>query len=277
MKKKNDCNLKRIDKPICLRLLLKNDIKRLNALSAENLSDIDKSVHEIRKFLKTTLSLLLLYRTKYVWDQYPVWKSYFKRISKQYAAIREFYVYKQTFNKIIGNIKYLDNKFADELAQHFELKDESKIEKDVNIKETIRQLNESALEISTTLENLDFKNSLLKKNYTRTFRKTKKLFKNLTLNSPSADYHKFRIWCKNFYLQHSALHSLGLQMKPSCKAKKIDKITEYLGDEHDLELFYQYMRKNSMKFSNNVNLYFLVKIKKLRSKAIHQYLKILKS
>ncbi len=130
--------LDKIDKPVCLQLLLEKDIKKLNSLSDENLLEFPNSIHAIRKFLKTTLSVLSFFKDQCDRDQYLISKSHFKTISKQYTLIRELYTCKKIYNQFEDKLKALDKNIVAELRRHYELKNDNIVWDEINIKGIIQ-------------------------------------------------------------------------------------------------------------------------------------------
>ena len=106
---------------------------------------------------------------------------------------------------------------------------------------------------------------LLNKSVLNTFKKSKKLYLKLSLSSTSEDFHKFRTCCKDNYLQQSVL-ILNKLRNPSNHIKSLYKLTEYLGQEHDLQLFKDYLKMHFPELSKLSNSFFNLRIKKLRIK-----------
>jgi len=255
---------------INLHLLLENDIHLLTSFSEENLLDIDKSIHEIRKSLKSILSILLLYKVQLVRTQYINWRSHFKAIAKQFASFRESYVYLQTFNRVEEDLKNAEKSSFIELRKHLENNYKLLVKENKKIKDTIRQLRESIITISISVENSHISSDLklLEKSHRKTVQKTKQLFKTLTLSSSAEDYHKFRKWCRYLYFQEAVLKRLDKKKGVSKEIGKLHKITDYLGYEHDLQLFYLYLRKQFTDMFEIIQPFLLLKIKKLRKKVL---------
>jgi len=105
------------------------------------------------------------------------------------------------------------------------------------------------------------------------FDKSRRLFKKLNISSSAEEYHRFRKWCKIYYHQLLVLNRIGLE-KMSKKNKKLYKLTEFLGDEHDLQEFYQYLLTYFPELSQLSEAMFRLEIKKLRKKALALYPKI---
>lgn len=255
--------------------MLEKDLNTLHSFSGEYLFNIDKSIHKIRKSLKSISAILLLYKVQFGKLQYLSSKSFIKTIAKQFGVVREPYVYLQTFHQIEDKLKEIDISYLDELRCHLELH-YNLIVKDNKIdKERIQQGNESIVKLTETLNNLhvSFKFKPLKRRLLISFQKSKRLFKMLNLNSTAGEYHAFRKWCKIYYFQQAALNRIG-SVKTSGKNKKLFKLTEYLGKEHDLQLFYQYLTAHFPELSQLSETLLRFKIKRIRKKVLMLYPKI---
>lgn len=164
MNSKNDNGLNKIGKSVNLQLMLEKDINTLNSFSGEDLSNIDKSIHKIRKSLKSISAILLLYKVQFDQSPYLSSKSFIKRLTKQYGILREPFVYLQTFTQIEDKFKDFGSGNLDELRNHLELKYDL-IVKDIKSRnETIQQGNESIVKLTETLNNIhaNFKRKPLK-------------------------------------------------------------------------------------------------------------------
>lgn len=276
MKAKYGSGLSQIDLPINLKVLLKNNINTIITFSGENLLNIDKSVHEIRRSLKAILAILLLFKVQFDRVQYLNWKSYFQSFLKQFAASRESFVFLQTLKKIENELKELNEIQFNELRNHLEIAYRLLVKENIKLKEVIGKLNGSIIKISATINNSSVYSDLrsLKNSYKKTFQKTKQWFKKLTLDSSMEDFHKFRKWCKFFYFQQIVLLNLDLEKVSLKENKKILKLSEFLGDEHDLQVLLQYLRINFTDLYEKAKPILLLKIKILRKKVLLLYPKI---
>jgi len=276
MKKKYDSGLVKNSRPVSLHLLLENDIKALTAFSEEELLDIDKFIHDSRKSLKAISAVLLLFKPQLDKLQYVHWRSYFKEISKKYATLREPYIYIQTFNQVLEDLENTDKHNLLQLKNHLELNYKLLVKENGEIKETIGEFRKSTLEISATIHSLEIiaDLKLLKQRRWKIFKKTMQLFEKLTLASTAEDFHKFRKWSRYFYFQLKVFNLLGLEKVPLKEVKRLHKVTTYLGDEHDLQLFYQYLRKQHPNVFGIVEPFLLLKINKLRRKVMELYPKV---
>ena len=120
MKTKGGRGFSKIDESIDLYLLIEKHVTKIQISSENNLTDINNSVHEIRKSLKAILAILLLYKTPSSLSQYLQWKTYFRNILKQFAASRESYVFIQTLCHIEGELTDLDNSYLVEIRNNLE-------------------------------------------------------------------------------------------------------------------------------------------------------------
>ena len=264
----------KIRKQVSFLTAVEKDISRLQPCSAENLLAVDKSIHKIRKSLKSISSILLLYKDLSDQEQYLNWKTIIKSLSKQYGVVREPSVYLQTLNRIEKELKGFDNFDPYELRSHME----SQYRWIVNGEsgnELIRQGNVSIIEFTESLNNSNFNSEpkLLKRKLSVSIRKCKRLFMKLKLNSSADEFHEFRKWCKIYYFQQAALHRIGKGKTPK-KNTKLYTLTEYLGREHDLQVFYQYLVTHFPVLSFTSESFFRLKIKKLRRKILGLYPKV---
>jgi len=78
MKTKDGRRFSKTDESNDLYLLIENYITKIQLSSADNLINIDNSIHEIRKSLKAVLAILLLFKTPSNLSQYLQWKSHFR-------------------------------------------------------------------------------------------------------------------------------------------------------------------------------------------------------
>jgi len=262
-------------KPVSLKLVLGKDINKLNSISDEAFLNADKSIHTIRKSLKSISAILLLCEVHFDREQYMSWKSDIRSLSRQYGALRAPYVYLQTFKQIEEKLKSFDNSNLYELRYDLELQYNLIVNDIKNTKETIQQGKESILRLTEELSNLDvnFKHKPLKRKLMINFQKSQRLFKELNLTSSAEEYHRFRKWCKIFYHQRLVLNQIKSE-KTSKNDKKLYKLTEFLGNEHDLQLFYQYLSTHFPELSQLSEALFRLKIKRLRKKALALYPKI---
>jgi len=272
MNSKIDNGLDIDGKPVSLKSVLEKDINKLNSVSVEDHLNIDKSIHTIRKSLKSISAILLLCEVHFDREQYQNWKSYIKSLSKKYGEVREPYVYLQTFNQIEEKLKSFDNSNLNELRYNLELQYSSVADDLTNRIEIIQQGKESITKLTDELSNLDisFNHKHLKKRILISFQKSRRLFKKLNISSSSHKFHKFRKWCKIFYHQQIILNRIGSE-KTSKKSKKLYKLTEYLGNEHDLQVFHQYLSTHFPELSQLSEAMFRSKIKRLRKKALALY------
>ena len=139
MNSKIDKGLDKNGKPVNLKLVLEKDLTTLNSISGEDHLNIDKSIHKIRKSLKSISAILSLCELHIERVQYMGWKSFIRSVSKQYGELRTPYVYLQTFNQIKDKLKSFDNSNLYELRYNLEL-DYNLIVTDIKTtKETLQQ------------------------------------------------------------------------------------------------------------------------------------------
>ena len=276
MNSKIDSGLDINGKPVSLKSLLEKEINKLNSVTGEDHLNIDKSIHTIRKSLKSISAILLLCEIHFDREEYLNWKSYIKALSKKYGELRTPYVYLQTFNQIEEKLKSYDNSNLYELRNNLELQYNLVVNDTKSTKETIQQGKEAILKLTEELSNLgvNFKHKPLKRKLMINFQKFQRLFKKLNLASSADEYHRFRKWCKIFYYQQLVLNQKKSEKTPK-KNRKLFKLTEFLGNEHDLQVFYQYLSTHFPELSKLSEAMFRLKIKRLRKKALALYPKLI--
>jgi len=275
MNSKIDKGLDIDGKPVSLKSVLEKDINKLNSVSGEDHLNIDKSIHTIRKSLKSISAILLLCEVHFDREQYLSWQSSIKSLSKKYGERRETYVYLQTFNQIEKKLKIFNNGNLNELRYNLEQQHNLIVNNNNNSNETVQTGKESITKLTEVLCSLDFNFEYkpLRRRLIIGFQKSRRLFKKLNLCSSSCDYHRFRKWCKIYYNQQIILDRIESEKTPG-KNKKLYKLTEFLGDEHNLQVFYQYLSTHFPVLSQLSEAMFRSKIKRLRKKVLALYPKI---
>jgi len=275
MKLKNNHILDKIDKVVSLDLMLENDIISIQAISGKDLENIDISIHKMRKSLKSISAILFLYEFQIDQSQYLSWKSRIKSLSKQYAFVREYYIHLQTFNKVEDKLRDIDKSDLVELRKQFESKYNKIVQRVIFNEKVIRKGKEAILEIWEEIQNLHINSELilLKKRLIKSYQKSHKLFRKLNLNSSTEEFHEFRKSCKRFYLQHVVFNRLGFE-KTSKQNKKIYKLTEYLGKEHDLNLLFEYLNVHFTELSQISQSFYIQKTRTLRKNNLNLFPKI---
>jgi CHAD domain-containing protein len=254
--------------------MLDEDVHTIQTVSESDVQNIDKSIHKIRKSLKSFSAILFLYEFQIDQSHYLSWKSEIKSLSKQYAKVREYFIHLQTFNKVENRIKDIDKSDLVELQNQFE-SEYNQIVQHIVSEETIRKEKEVILKIWQEIQNqhINSELKLLKRRLLKSYQKSQKLFNKLNLNSTSDEFHQFRKYCKRFYLQHVAFNKLGFE-KTSKQNKKLYQLTEYLGKEHDLHLLYEYLSIHVSVLSPVSQSFFILIIRKLRKNVLSIYPKI---
>jgi len=275
MNSKTDKGLDIDGKPVCLKSVLEKDINKLNSVSVEDHLTFDKSIHTIRKSLKSISAILLLCEIHFDKVQYLTWQSSIKSLSKKYGEGREHCVYLQTFSQIEQKLKSYDNSNLNKLRYNLELQYNLIVNDIKNKDETDHSGKESITKLTEELSTLDFnfEHKSLRRRLIISCQKSRRLFKKLSLNSSAGEYHRFRKWCKIYYHQQIILDRIASKKTPG-KYSKLYKLTEFLGDEHNLQVFYQYLSTHFPELSELSEALFRLKIKRLRKKALALYPKI---
>jgi len=275
MKLKNNHILDKIDKVVSLDLMLENDIISIHSISGKDLQNIDKSIHMMRKSLKSISAILFLYEFQIDQSQYLSWKYKIKSLSKQYALVREYFIHLKTFNQVENKLRDVDRSNLVELRKQFESKYNQIVHRVIVNEETVRKGKEAIIKIWEEIQNQHINSELilLKRRLSKSYQKSHKLFKKLNLNSSTEEFHEFRKSCKRFYLQHIVFNRLGFE-KTSKQNKKVYQLTEYLGKEHDLNLLFEYLGVHFTELSQILQSFFIQKIRKLRRNNMNLYSKI---
>ena len=272
MKSSYEGKLSKPNNPVSLKLILEKDMHILHPLSDSGLLNIDKYIHDMRKSLKSISAILLLYKVQLDRRQFSSLKLLIKSLAKHYAIVREPYVYLQTFNKIEKELKDFNKTYLNELRNQLELNYHTVIKEYFNSKKAVQFGNETIIKIKEGINqiNIYIEPKSLKRRLSKSSQKSVRLFKKLDIQSSPDEYHRLRKYCKYLYFQQVMLTNIGLKAT-SKQNKQLFKLTEYLGNEHDLELFYQYLKIHFVELSLITQTYFMLKIKKLRKKIVSQY------
>lgn len=272
MKFKDDGIFDKIGKVVSLQLMLEKDINTLQPFSGDDLLNIDTAIHKIRKSLKSISAILYLYEFQFDQSQFLDLKFSIKSLSKQFAGAREHFINLQIFYTLEDKLKDIDKNDIAELRAQFELNYNLILQENMDRKEAIQKGNEAIQKINEVLLHVPINSELklLKRRLLNSYQKSQKLYKRLTLNSSSDQFHEFRKWCKRFYLQQAAFNRLGLS-KTYKQNKKLYKLTEYLGKEHDLQLFIEYLNVHFTELSQSSHSFFKRKTKNLRKKIFMLY------
>src|ERR1035437_2104845 len=135
-------------KLVSLRSVLEIDINRLNIVSDETCLNTHKSIHTIRKSLKSVSAILLLCKAHFDTEEYLSWRSYVKSLSKKYGEVREPYVFLQTLNRMEKKLKHFDSSNLFELRCNLELQ-YNLIDHDIKSrKETIKSEKDSIIKFT---------------------------------------------------------------------------------------------------------------------------------
>lgn len=179
MKLKNDSIFEKIGQTVSLNLMLEKDINTLNAFSGEDLLNIDKCIHEIRKSLKSISAILFLYEFQFDQTLYLNWKFNIKSLAKQYEIVREHYVYLQIFSKVEDELKDVKKSDLVEIRNHLESKYNQILHNNFVTRENIRNWNEAILKIIEAIQNLHINSDLklLKRRLLKSHQKSQKNYK----------------------------------------------------------------------------------------------------
>jgi CHAD domain-containing protein len=272
MKSSYEENLSKTNYPVSLKLILEKEMHVLRPLTDTDLVLFDKYIHDMRKSLKSISAILLFYKAQLNQRQFTSLKLSIKSLAKHYAAVRESYVYLQTLNKIETELKDLNENYLYELRNQLELNYNSVLKEYINSEKAIQFGNEGIIKIKEGINqiNINIEPKFIKKRLSKNYLKVERIFKKLNTKSSPDEYHKLRKYCKYLYYQQVMLNNIGIE-ETSKQNKKLFKLTEYLGNEHDLELFYQYLEIHFAELSHITYRYFRSKIKRLRKKVVSQY------
>jgi hypothetical protein len=187
--------------------------------------------------------------------------------------MRDSYVYLQIYDQIHDQLKSDDKNCLLELRNHLDLKHKSEVFENKSLYETFIQLNRTTnlVYIEMTQSCIHSKMKELNKAKSKTFQKTRVLLNSLNFSSSSVDYHKARKWCRYYYYQEDIFNDSDFEKVSLEQKNKIHKLTEYLGNEHDLQLFYNYLSLNFTNASGQLQPYLFSKINRLRKKILTLY------
>jgi CHAD domain-containing protein len=242
MKQMNENDLAHTGKKVSFRMMLERDIAFLSSISREDHIPDHRSIHEIRKSLKSVSAIFFLFKPKFDQLEYIRLKGIIKTISKQYGQLREPYIRMKTCENICDRIKVLESNILVEFKIHFIKQYHTCIDAKIVVLAAIRQTNERIDEVIEVIMNSDHQAEpeFLRRRLMKSYQKGRKCMIKLKHSSSSNKFHEFRKWCKILYLQQTAISKTGLQ-KTSQQKKKLYKLTEYLGKEHDFQQFYEYL------------------------------------
>lgn len=234
----------------------------------------DKKTHAIRVMSKKLRSLLYLIKPSLQdKESVKIQKRFYKELSKDFSIEREMKVMHDTFLMLIKRNKLHIDGFDELIAAIKENKNNSS---GPNIDEKLLSAKSS---IQKAIDELDiFRRSDSKiKKWKKGFKKTyKKAYESLHLSLQShniEDIHTFRKYAK--YHMYQAI-SLKYHLKYSSKKiKALEKLTWLLGKCNDIELFGDFLHKNTdIANSTQMITYAAKEQKKLTKKALKMASKI---
>jgi len=257
---------------------LQNDIQQIiKDKLTSTLKDIDKKeisiskkVHTVRKMCKNLRAMLQLVKPLLKdSNTYQKENNFYKNIAKLLASSREAKVMTDMFNTIIKNYK-LD---ADEFKNIQNSLQMIEADEHIENKKTLENLKSCKFAIEKAIENIDrlelTTNSIyaLKIGYKDTYITAQKYMDKAYKEQDIAYFHKFRKYAK-YHMFHVDMLTKRSAFDKS-RLKKLKKLTDILGLEHDLSLFEEYLNKNHLSYPNARILipYINKEQKKLRKKA----------
>jgi CHAD domain-containing protein len=226
----------------------------------------EKKIHGLRKRFKKIRAFLKL--IKYDLKDKNLYKTennYYKDAAKRFSNARDNVVLHQTFHKIVK--KYdLDQNEKPHTLKNLPLSNNSK--EFISLKKEIEQKRKKLSVFKLKKKEKPFKTGL-KKSYKKLLKKRKKAYTSFS----DSDFHEWRKAVKNYMYQMELFHKV-LPKKLNKKLKKLKKLADILGFDHDIsvlkESFYQHDKKHFM-------IHYLEKEQKsLRKKASQIRLKGLK-
>jgi len=261
---------------IILRLILERDVNVIQSFSKQSLLPYDRTIHEIRKSLKSISAIFLLYKHKFKRLEYFRLRYLIRSLSKRYGLVRESYVYLQTYKNSKERLNLSDCSDLEELRTHLELKYKQIAEADENGIGYNRPMVEEFILLTDAIAGLDLNagHRHLKKRIEAKYKTSKRLFDKLKLSSSHEEFHQFRKCTKQLYLQQAALKHTGFP-KIVKHPNLLFKVTEYLGKEHDLQMFYEYLNIYFVGLTPEAKPFIKYKINKIRKKILKQYPQII--
>jgi len=273
MNTKHSSGLDTKGKSLHLLLLLEKDICQIETLFAVVYDDIDDSIHQFRKALKSMFASLLMVQYAIDQDSYLDLKSKFSNMSRQFAEFRESYVYLDTLKLVKKLIIDIDEYSYAIIEENIQSKHRFLVIDNKHLTLLIKNLKELTIQIREDIDSKAIVSNikLIKKAHLKTFRKSRRLLKALSINSSPSRYHKIRKWCNYYNFQNVTLHKNGLNNVHATKYKKMHKLITYLGMEHDLQQLNTYLENNFPNLNSNIRIIISFKIKKLRRKILNTF------
>jgi len=231
---------------------------------------LSKKVHTVRKMCKRSRAILQLVKPILKDpNSYQKENDFYKNMAKLLASSREAKVMADMFDMIIKNYKL-------DIDEYIDIKKNlQKIEAGEHIEneKALENLKSCKFAIETAIENIDrlilSEDSIykLRIGYKNTYKKAQKYMKKAYKKLDIDAYHEFRKYAKYHMFQTDIVSKKSAFDKK--RVKKLKKLTDILGLEHDLTLFEEYLNKNHLLHPNAKALipYINKEQKKLRKKA----------
>lgn len=202
---------------------------------------MDKKIHQLRKRCKKMRGFLRIIRPQLqISGIYDAQNQYFKEIAKQFSAIRDQKMLKETFKKIV--FKYsLDERRYVQILQSIEA---------MKVQDAISVQNHFALYRAEFEENrkniqqyrLKEKGSkALDKGIKKGYKKASKLKKKAYKTQSDKDFHQWRKWVK-YHWYHMRLIKKNEECALDLRVKLLGNLADILGEEHDLSIFKSFIQ-----------------------------------
>ncbi len=215
--------------------------------SVEDLDSCDKEteekIHDLRKRCKKLRGLLRLVRPELKDDDlYDDHNRYFKEVANTFSSTRDQQVMRDTFEKILYTYRLDRDRYADiekwiDSMQESSI-DENAVRRDFDIYAAQYEANKNSAE----RYRLEKKGKhALDKGLKKAYKKARKLQKRAFETRTDEDFHEWRKWVKYHWYQMRLVRK-NMKCLLDARVKRLKRLSDILGDEHDLTVFKSHMR-----------------------------------
>lgn len=226
----------KLNKPVDLEL--KHNMQKciddtVNRLKS-NEENMDDAIHDVRKNMKRIRAFLRLVRYNIPEEKYKELNTFYRDIARQYAPYREAEVHAKTFEHLVIEDRLTKAKSAmyEILYAHYKSSNHQLVLKDEIIEKSIDSLKESKKginELKINSKGFDTFYPGLRKVY----RQGRKALKAAQKTPDSVNLHEWRKRIKYLMYQLRLIRNAWPKVI-KVNAKSLDKLSDYLGQEHDL-------------------------------------------
>ena len=232
--------------------------------TAENTSP-DLAVHEIRKSFKRMRALLKFYAD--LPNSFSIECTLqINKYAKNLALLRESYVNIQLFDEIISKHIIISENKIGQVKEKLLAKNKILIEEQFIKKIDLKSFQNFINKFQENIKNVDFKKPSKKEIFNQlciSFFKNYTIFQNYKTCSDGEYLHKFRKKLKRLYYQFEFIKFQNPKYF-ELKTEQLHKITEQLGNDHDLYIFLKEIENEEYNFNNSEILLIEKQIQHLR-------------